>query len=268
MLVFWPISYWFPLPEYLGVLASEEYANYQLALRSIVIIYLIFFILNLVTAGLAATKLSGSIKFWLALVPAAVLLFAPLALVIPTALRFPDQNYFVIFEAMYRLLRFTSPVLLALALLSTVLAVALNVRAALMFRNSNDLGSISPILKKRYFIYGGIAFLALAIIVPLGAYNASVRSLDRAACNRYANLEIPELDEDVPVFLSEIRVIGESAGSRGMQNTFINFSDLSRQYFALINSEPAGSALLADAEKVTASARNQVIETCSEFAVK
>ncbi len=268
MLVFWPISYWFPLPEYLAVLASEEYASYQLALRSIVIIYLIFFVLNLVTAGLAATKLSGNIKFWLALVPAAVLLFAPVALVIPTALRFPDQNFFVIFEAMYRLLRFTSPVLLALALLSTVLAVALNVRAAIMFKTANNLDSVSPILKKRYFIYGGVAFLVLAIIVPLGAYNASLRSLDRAACNRYANLEIPEIDEDVQVFLSEIRVIGESAGSRGIQKTFINFSDLSRQYFALINSEPAGSAILAEAEKVTASARDQVVQTCSEYAVR
>jgi hypothetical protein len=108
----------------------------------------------------------------------------------------------------------------------------------------------------------------LAIIVPLGAYNASLRSLDRAACNRYVALEIPELDEDVPVFLSEIRVIGESAGTRGLQNTLINFSDLSRQYLALIESEPAGSVVLREAEKVTASARNQVIQTCSEFAVK
>ena len=268
ILIFWPISYWFPLTEYLAVLASEEYSNYQIALRSIVIVYLIFFILNLVTAGLSATKLSGNIKFWLALVPAGILLFAPLALVVPTALRFPDQNYFVIFEAMYRLLRFTSPFLLALALLSTVLAVALNVRAALMFRSASDLGPVAPILKRRYFIYGGIAFLVLAIIVPLGAYNASLRSLDRAACNRYVALEIPELDEDVPVFLSEIRVIGESAGTRGLKNTLINFSDLSRQYLALIDSEPAGSVVLREAEKVAASARNQVIETCSEFKVK
>lgn len=266
--VFWPISYWFPLPEYLGVLASEEYADYQLALRSIVIIYFVFFLLNLVTAGLSATKLNSTVKFYLALVPAAVLLVVPFLLIIPTALSFQDRSYFEIFQAMYRLLRFTSPLLLALVLLCTAIAIALNVKAALVFRSAKDPGDVVSQVKRRYFIYGGVALLVFAIIVPLGAFNGSLRSLDRAACNKYAELEIPELDEDVPIFLSDIRVIGESAGNSSLQKAFINFSDLSRQYFALTNTEPVGSLILQDAEKITATAKDEVIRACSDYAVR
>ena len=151
--LFWPISYWFPLPEYLGVLGSEDYADYALALRSIVIIYLVFLLLNLVTAGLAATKLSHALKFWLALGPAAIILVVPFLLIIPTALSFPDRNYFEIFQAMYRLLRFSSPQLLALALICTLISVALNIRAALMFRAAPDPGAINPKLRTRYFMH-------------------------------------------------------------------------------------------------------------------
>ncbi len=264
----WPISYWFPLPEYLGVLASEEYANYQLALRSIVVIYFVFFLLNLVTAGLSATKLSSTLKFYLALVPAAILLIVPFLLVIPTALTFKDRNYFEIFQAMYRLLRFTTPQLLALVLVCTAIAVALNVRAALVFRSAKEPGNVVSQVKKRYAIYAGVALLVFAILVPLGAYNASLRSLDRSACNRYAALDIPEVDEDVPIFLSEIRVIGESAGSSFVRNTLTNFSDISRQYFSLINTEPVGSFVLKETEKLTATAKEAVVRACADFATR
>jgi hypothetical protein len=262
--LFWPISYWFPLPEYLGVLGSEDYADYALALRSIVIIYLVFLLLNLVTAGLAATKLSHTLKFWLALGPAAIILVLPFILIIPTALSFPDRNYFEIFQAMYRLLRFSSPQLLALALICTLISVALNIRAALMFRAAPDPGAINPKIRTRYFIYAGVALLVFAVIVPLGAYNGALRSQDRAACNRYAALEIPQLDEDVPIFLSEIRVIGESAGNRSLQNLFINFSDISRQYLSLLDQEPAGSVALKEVETLTIQAKDEIARVCSE----
>jgi len=265
--LFWPISYWFPLPEYLGVLASEEYADYSLALRSIVIIYLTFFLLNIVNAALAATKLSHTIKFWLSLVPAGILLIVPFILIIPTALKFPERNYFEIFQAMYRLFRFTSPQLLALVLICTLIAVALNIRAALMFRSAPHPESISSKLSTRYLIYAGVSVLVMAIIVSVGAFNGALRSQDRAACNRYAELEVPELDEDVPVFLSEIRVIGESAGNESLQNILINFSDMSRQYLSLLDSEPQGSVVLKEAGELTAKAKDDVARACSEYAV-
>jgi len=265
--VFWPISYWFPLPEYLGVLASEDYADYSFALRSIVIIYLTFFLLNIVTAALSATKLSHTLKFWLSLAPAGILLIVPFILVIPTALKFPDRNYFEIFQAMYRLFRFTTPELLALALICTLVSVALNIRAALMFRSAPDPESIGSKLTTRYSLYAGVAVLVIAIIIPVGSFNGSLRSQDRAACNRYAALEVPQLDEDVPVFLSEIRVIGESAGNESLQNLLVNFSDISRQYLSLLETEPEGSVVLKQAGELTAKAKDEVAKACSEYAV-
>lgn len=267
-LVFWPISYWLPFPQYLGVLASEDYANYQLALRSIVVIYLVFFLLNLVAAGLSATRLSARLKFWLALSPAILLLVLPLLLIIPTALSFPDRNYFEIFQAMYRLLRFSTPQLLALALACTFIAVALNVRAALMFRSAPEPEAVNKKIRNRYFIYAGVSFLVFAIIIPVGAYNSSLRALDRAACTKYSELAVPELDEEVPLFLSEIRVIGESAGNRSVQNLFINFSDLSRQYLGLLDTEPEGSIVLKQVGDLTAQAKDEVAKMCSEHAVE
>lgn len=267
-LVFWPISYWLPFPQYLGVLAKEDYADYQLALRSIVVLYLIFFLLNFVTAGLSATKLSSKLKFWLALSPAMLLLVLPFLLIIPTALDFPDRNYFEIFQAMYRLLRFSTPQILALALACTVFAVALNVRAALMFRSAPDPEAVNAKIRNRYFIYAGVSFLVFAIIIPIGAYNSSLRALDRAACARYSELAVPELDEEVPLFLSEIRVIGESAGNKSTQNLFINFSELSRQYLGLLDTEPEGSIVLKQMGELTAKAKDEVAIACSEHAVE
>jgi hypothetical protein len=266
--LFLPISYWLPLPEYFGTLASEEYVDYQLALRSIVAIYLVVLILNLVTAGLASTKLDNRVKLWLSFAPAVILLLAPFLLVIPTALKFPDRNYFEVFQAMYRLLRFSSPLLLTIALLSTAISVGLNVRAALIFRSATAPGGVPANIRNRYFIYGGVMLLVFAIIVPVGAYNGSLRSLDRSACNTYAALEIPKLDEDVPKFLSDIRVIGESAGNRSIRDNFIKFSDLSRQYFSLLSSEPENSLTLKQYEVVVAETKQSIVDYCSEYGVK
>jgi hypothetical protein len=63
-------------------------------------------------------------------------------------------------------------------------------------------------------------------------------------------------------------VIGESAGNASLKKAFINFSDLSRQYFALTNTEPVGSLILKDAEKITATAKDEVIKACSDYAVR
>jgi hypothetical protein len=133
-----------------------------------------------------------------------------------------------------------------------------------MFRSAPDPQSVNPKIRNRYFIYAGVALLVFAVIVPLGAFNGALRSQDRAACNRYAALEIPKLDEDVPIFLSEIRVIGESAGNRSLQNLFINFSDISRQYLSLLDQEPAGSVALKEVETLTIQAKDEIARVCSE----
>ena len=266
-LIFWPISYWLPLGEYLGVLNTEEYAEYGIELKSFVALYLIFFILNLITAGLTATRMNFRVKIWLALIPAGLLLVMPFLLSIPIAVKFSNRNYFEVLGAFYRLFRFTKPELLALVFICTFLAVALNVLAALIIRSAADVDKVTDKVRNRYFIYAGAVVAILAVAVSLGSVNAAKRSLDRTQCNNYAALELPETDENVLVFLSQLMVFGEGAGTDAVKNAFTNFSTVSRQYYALLNTE-VDETTLTQYQVQTATAKDKVTEVCSEYAVK
>jgi hypothetical protein len=266
-IIFWPISYWLPLGEYLGVLNTEEYAEYGIELKSFVALYLIFFILNLITAGLTATRFNYRVKFWLALVPAGLLAVVPFLLSIPIAVKYSDRNYFEVLGAFYRLFRFTKPELLVVVFLCTFLAVALNVLAALIIRSAADVDKVTDKVRNRYFLYAGAVFAILSIAVSLGSINASKRSLDRTQCNNYAAMDLPETDDDVLIFLSQIMVFGEGSGTDAVKNAFINFSTISRQYYALLDTE-VDEATLNQYQVQTAAAKDKVTEVCSEYAVK
>lgn len=266
-LIFWPISYWLPLGEYLGVLNTTEYAEYGIELKSFVALYLIFFILNLITAGLTATRMNFRVKIWLALIPAGLLLVMPFLLSIPIAVKYSDRNYFEVLGAFYRLFRFTKPELLVVVFLCTFLAVALNVTAALIIRSAADVDKVTDKVRNRYFIYAGAVVAILAVAVSLGSVNAAKRSLDRTQCNNYAALELPETDENVLVFLSQLMVFGEGAGTDAVKNAFTNFSTVSRQYYALLNTE-VDETTLTQYQVQTATAKDKVTEVCSEYAVK
>lgn len=265
--IFWPISYWLPLGDYLSVLNSSEYADYQVVLKSFVALYLIFFILNLVTASITATRLNYRVKFWLALVPAGLLLVVPFLLSIPTAIKFSDRNYFEVLGALYRLFRFTKPELLAMVFICTFIAVVLNVIAALIIRKSAVVDKVDKKDRTKYSIYAGAVFVVLALVVSLGAINASKRSLDRVQCNNYAELALPETDKEILVFLSQMMVFGETAGTDAVKSAFTNFSVISRQYYALLNTE-ADEATLTQYQLQTTAAKDKVTEVCSEYAVK
>ena len=266
-IIFWPISYWLPLGEYLGVLNTTEYAEYQIELKSFVALYLIFFILNLITAAITATRFNYRVKFWLALVPAGLLLVVPFLLSIPIAIKFSDRNYFEVLGAFYRLFRFTKPELLAVVFICTFIAVALNVFAALIIRGAADVDKVTDKIRNRYFIYGGAVLAILAIAVSLGSINAAKRSLDRTQCNNYAALALPETDENVLVFLSQLMVFGETSGTDAVKSAFVNFSTISRQYYALLNNG-ADETTLTQYQLQTATAKDKVTEVCSEYAVK
>ena len=265
--VFWPISYWLPLGEYLGVLNTSEYADYQVALKSIVALYLVFFILNFVTAGITATRISYRVKFWLALIPAALLLVVPFLLSIPTAIKFSDRNYFEVLTALYRLFRYTKPELLAMVFICTFLAVALNVLAALIIRKAADVEKVTSKIRNRYFIYAGSLVAILAIVIAVGSVNANKRYLDRAACSDYAAMSLPETDEQVPNFLSELMLIGQAAGNDSVKSAFSNFSLISRQYYELLNTD-VDETTMNQYQIQVAAYRDKLIEVCSEYAVK
>jgi hypothetical protein len=264
-LSFWVISYWLPLNDYLAAVGSDKYADYRATIQIFVAVYLIFFVLNLVAAGLAFTKAPRSLKFYLALIPAAVTFITPFLLAIPITSKFPNRNYFEVFQAMYRLFRFTKLDTFIAALAISLLCVGINLLAALMIRRANgELEKVSKKFQSRYLIYSAVTALVLVLSGGINYYNSFVRSVDRESCKDYLALELPMVDEDVTSFLNNIQLYGEQAGTAPLRIALTNFAISSRQYYALLNSDTT-DAVLSQMELAVASSKQKVIEICSEF---
>ncbi len=266
--ILWPISFWFPLGEYLVAIDDEDYADFKQTLQIIIGIYVLFFILNMLTAGLSATKISYKIKIWLSIIPGFVLLVVPVLLVIPIAARYPEQSFFEVFQALYRLLRFTSPELLWWVLILTVLAVALNVRAALTLKNATNPERVPKHLRNRYLIYAGVMALVFVIVSVLGMTNASARAADKKACLDFAALPLPEYNDQVDAYISSVRSIADKAGSRDLKSFLVDFSNLSTDYLSLTITEPDNSAKLDQYGKAITEVKAVIDETCSQLSVK
>jgi hypothetical protein len=266
--ILWPISFWLPLSDYLVAIGDEDYADFKQTLQLIIAIYIVFFILNVVTAVLSATKLNHKIKIWLSLSLAFVLLVAPVLLVIPIAVKYPEQNFFEVFQALYRLLRFTSPELLGWVLILTVLAVVLNVRAALTLKNATNPERVPKHLRNRYLIYTGVMVLVFVIVALIGMTNASARAGDKEACLDFAVLALPEYNDQVDAYISNVRSVAEEAGSNELKSQFVAFSDLSTDYLSLVITEPDNSAKLAQYGKAIAEVKAGIDALCSAISVK
>jgi len=268
----WPISYWFPVADFLRALNSAEYSDYAVTLKGIVVAYFLFFVMNLASAGLAFTKLDSRIRFALVLIPSSLLLLLPLALVIPVAQKLSDRGYFTVLQAIFRLLRFTTSGLWVTVIVVTLLAIAINAFASILIlrdktgqvENATDIPSN---IRNRYSIYAGILALALVVTALFGALGADKRSLDRQACSNYAALAVPETDQGVPTFLSDIQLYGEAAGTQNVKDSLVTFAQYSRQYYLLLDSENPGVDMDALATAIAVS-RDKIVEVCSEYSVK
>ena len=268
IVIMWPISYWFPLADYLTAITIEDYADYKQTLEIIIGIYIAFFALNLITAGLSATKINHKFKFWLSLIPGVLLLVLPVLAVIPIAAKYPKQSFFEVFQALYSLLRFNSTQLLWWVLILTVISAAINVRAALIFRGATNPERVPKHLSNRYLIYAGVMLLVFAISALVSMNNASVRASDRKACLDYSALVLPEYDDQVDAYISNVRTIADQTGSKVLRTELTNFSDLSIEYLSLVITEPDNSAKLAQYGEAITATKDNINIICSEFSVK
>jgi hypothetical protein len=264
--LFWVISYWLPLPTYLSAIAKPTYDDYRSLIQIIVISYLAFAVLNIVIAVLLTTKIAKKTKFWLVLTPAIYLFLIPFIVTIPAAIKFPNRNYFEVFQALFRLFRFTKIDTFALALVFTFLAVALNVFAAIVVLRSGEADSVPSKLRNRYLIYTAIVSVLCAVLATVFAYNSTLRALDRQACYDYKALAVPTTDEEVPTFLNELTLYGQQAGSTHLKNAFSNFTGLSRDLFTALDSENVDDATIQQYQTLVAVAKNELTILCSEFA--
>lgn len=267
-LIIWPISYWFPLSDYLVAIGEEEYAAFKQTLQIIISIYIGFFVLNLITAGLSATKLNHKVKMWLSIIPAIILLVVPVLLVIPIAVKYPEQSFFEVFQALYRLLRFTSPELVGWALLLTVLAVSLNIRAALTLKDAGNPERVPKHLSKRYLIYTGVMALVFIIMTLVSFSNSSARASDRQACLDFAALAVPEYNDQVDAYISNVREIADKTGSKDLKGLFGDFADISTEYLSIFITEPDNSTKLAEYGEAMTAVRANIDVICSQVSVK
>lgn len=266
--IIWPISYWLPLPKYLAVLSTSEYAPFATALRGIVIVYILFLVMNVVSAILAFTRLDYRIRVTLLALPTLALVVAPLLLIVPNAQALNDRSYFTVLQAMYRLLRFTTSPLLITVLFVTLLAFAINSLAlVLLSRDKSESIDEMPIrARKTYSILASALSLVTVVSFVSGLFASQNRELDRLACAKYADLEVPEVDEQVPTFLSDVQLFGESAGTDGVKTSMITFAQYSRQYYLLLDSENSGLELDQLAVAIAA-ARDAITASCTEYSV-
>ena len=269
-LITWPLSYWFPISDFLGALNSSEYSKYSMTLKAIVALYFLFFAMNLISVGLAFTKLDGRVKSAVVLIPTVLLIVLPPVLVIPVSSQESKHGYFDVLQAVFGLLRFSTAGLWATVIVLTVLAAGINVFASiLMLRDKagESDNSVPKNIRNRYAIYAGVLALVLLITSLVVLQGSNKRALDRQACSNYAALAVPETDQGVPTFLSDIQLYGEAAGTQEVSDALVTFAQYSRQYYVLLDSENPGVDMDALA-KAIAVAKAKITDVCLQYSVK
>lgn len=266
-LLFWVASFWLPLDRYLTAITDKDYEPYRGYIQLMVASYLVVIVLNLVISGLLVTKISQRVKFWLALIPGVYIFLLPFIMSIPVAMKFPKQSYFDVFQALYRLFRFTKPDTFALALTAMAVAAALNVFAAILVKRGDTEGKLNNELRNRYLSYTGAFAVVLSIFLGITLVNANMRSLDRASCSEYINRELPIVDEEITPFLNDITLYGQQAGTSELRSSMLEFATLSRQYNSMLTSG-VDDATSAQYQVAVAAAKTKVTDICKEFATK
>lgn len=265
--LFWVVSFWFPLGQYLNAITEKDYDPYRGLIQIMVTSYLTFIVLNLVLAGLFFTKLAARVKFWLALIPAIYVFVLPFIITIPVAIKFPKENYFVVYQALYRVFRFTRPDTLTLAIVASVIALGLNVLAAILAKRGSSEDKVSSRDQKNYLRFG-LGFVAvLSIFLGITLVNANMRSLDRQSCNGYIALEIPSEDKQIEPFLNDVNLYGQQAGTSELRTAMQDFAAISRQYNSLLMNG-GDTTTLNQYEVGVSEAKLKVATLCSEFATK
>jgi len=264
-LTFWVIGFWLPLGDYLKAINTPKYGDYRTFILVMVGVYLSFALLNLIVAGLYATKISAKVKLFLAVIPASVLFLTPFILTIPIAQRFPNQNYFQVFQGLYRLFRFTKTDTFATAIIIAVLVLVFNFLAAAMVKRAGEVGAMPSKLKTRYISYTAAVVALVGIFAATTVYTANLRNQDRKSCYDYLALELPTLDSELTSFFNDVTLYGQQAGTKELSKAMIQFADISRQYDALLSSDVDGQ-ILDQYSKEVAAAKLRVTEICSEFA--
>jgi hypothetical protein len=98
--------------------------------------------------------------------------------------------------------------------------------------------------------------------------NSSARASDRQACLDFAALAVPEYNDQVDAYISNVREIADKTGSKELKGLFADFADISTEYLSIFITEPDNSTKLAEYGEAMTAVRANIDVICSQASVK
>ena len=272
LLLVWPVSYWWPLGDYLNLISGKDYAKVAPALYLIVVGYLFFVAANLVAAMLAFFKSRVRVRVWLLLISSVAVVILPFVGAGLSGSIDKTKSFSDVLGGIFGLVRFKTQGQLAGTLVLTYLAVLFSVFAIVVLLRGYELrarqakldGEIivepaAPKLVLGYRIVAGALSVAIIAVASVTVLQANVRNTDRVACIAFAKVKAPSLEVEFDEYAKGVAPISKLAGSSDLRISLASMAVAFKSYYTnyLQGSDTTAAGNLAVFE------RNNVIDYCS-----
>ena len=272
LLLVWPVSYWWPLGDYLSLISGKDYAKVAPALYLIVVGYLFFVAANLVAAMLAFFKSRVRVRVWLLLISSVAVVILPFVGAGLSGSIDKTKSFSDVLGGIFGLVRFKTQGQLAGTLVLTYLAVLFSVFAIVVLLRGYELrarqakldGEIivepaAPKLVLGYRIVAGALSVAIIAVASVTVLQANVRNTDRVACIAFAKVKAPSLEVEFDEYAKGVAPISKLAGSSDLRISLASMAVAFKSYYTnyLQGSDTTAAGNLAVFE------RNNVIDYCS-----
>lgn len=272
LLLVWPVSYWWPLGDYLNLISGKDYAKVAPALYLIVVGYLFFVAANLVAAMLAFFKSRVRVRVWLLLISSVAVVILPFVGAGLSGSIDKTKSFSDVLGGIFGLVRFKTQGQLAGTLVLTYLAVLFSVFAIVVLLRGYELrarqakldGEVivepaAPKLVLGYRIVAGALSVAIIAVASVTVLQANVRNTDRVACIAFAKVKAPSLEVEFDEYAKGVAPISKLAGSSDLRISLASMAVAFKSYYTnyLQGSDTTAAGNLAVFE------RNNVIDYCS-----
>lgn len=272
LLLVWPVSYWWPLGDYLNLISGKDYAKVAPALYLIVVGYLFFVAANLVAAMLAFFKSRVRVRVWLLLISSVAVVILPFVGAGLSGSIDKTKSFSDVLGGIFGLVRFKTQGQLAGTLVLTYLAVLFSVFAIVVLLRGYELrarqakldGEViveqaAPKLVLWYRMVAAALSVAIIAVASVTVLQANVRNTDRVACIAFAKVKAPSLEVEFDEYAKGVAPISKLAGSSDLRISLASMAVAFKSYYTnyLQGSDTTAAGNLAVFE------RNNVIDYCS-----
>lgn len=272
LLLVWPVSYWWPLGDYLNLISGKDYAKVAPALYLIVVGYLFFVAANLVAAMLAFFKSRVRVRVWLLLISSVAVVILPFVGAGLSGSIDKTKSFSDVLGGIFGLVRFKTQGQLAGTLVLTYLAVLFSVFAIVVLLRGYELRArqakldgeviVEPAAPKLVLWYRMVAAalsVAIIAVASVTVLQANVRNTDRVACIAFAKVKAPSLEVEFDEYAKGVAPISKLAGSSDLRISLASMAVAFKSYYTnyLQGSDTTAAGNLAVFE------RNNVIDYCS-----